>query len=206
MAETLAAVGTWMATTFGTTAAPAAVASDFALAAVPGATLAAPAAVAAPAAAGFSLTAGDVLVGGAGAFGAMSALSAAQATAQAAAFNAAQLKRGAEREKAIAEMEAASYRRNQLARLALARTELAGGGRDMTGTAIKLDEQAVEDIAYEEAVIRAGGHLAGQELTEQAQLQRASGSFARRAGLLRAGTTLASAGSRLSALQNNFFG
>ena len=152
------------------------------------------------------LTLGDILIAGSGGVGAMASFQAAESASMANAFNAAQLDRGADRTKAIAEMEAASYRKNQLSRLASARTGLNASGRDMTGTAIRLDDQAVEDIAYEEAIIKAGGHLAGQELSEQASLQRASGSYASRAGLIRAGTTLASAGGRMSALQSNFFG
>lgn len=151
-------------------------------------------------------TAGDLLIGGAGALGAIASLDAAQATAQAAAFNAAQFDRGADRAKAISDMEANSYRKNQLSRLARARTDMLASGRDMTGTAIRLDDQAVEDIAYEEAIIRAGGHQTAQEYSDAALLKRSEGSYAQRAGLLRAGTTLASAGGRMNRLHSEFFG
>lgn len=99
-------------------------------------------------------------------------------------------------ERQTSEAEAQDFLRNQRRLLSTARARRAGSGVDLTsGTPLLVDDETIDEIALQTARIRQGGEVQATRLEQGAQLRRAQGRAAQRAGFLRTGTSLLTAGS-----------
>lgn len=117
-------------------------------------------------------------------------IAAGQAQANAASFNAQVAQQQAEREKEIAEREAADFRRRESRVLAAARARRGGGGVTFQGSPLLVDEATAAEIELGAQNILVGGATRASRLRQQAALDRSRGSSARSGGFLNAGSTL----------------
>ncbi len=124
------------------------------------------------------------------AVGAVSSVAAGQAQANAAAFNAEVAQQQAERERQIAEREAADFRRQQSRVLAASRARRAGAGVTFQGSPLLVNESTAAEIELSVQNILVGGETRASRLRQQAALERANASSARTGGILGAGSTL----------------
>ncbi|HIC82452.1 MAG TPA: hypothetical protein EYP07_16035 [Kiloniellaceae bacterium] len=124
------------------------------------------------------------------AVGAVGSVAAGQAQADAAAFNAQVAQQQAERERQIAEREAADFRRQQSRVLAASRARRAGSGVTFQGSPLLVDEATAAEIELSAQNILAGGATRASRLEQQAALDRANARSARTGGVLGAGATL----------------
>ena len=124
---------------------------------------------------------------GVGAVGAIQQGRAAQAAGE---FNAQVGMQQAAREKQIAGLQAEQFTRSQQALLAKSRAARLASGVSYQGTPTLLDDQAVDEIAYNEALIRSGGEVKATRLEQEAALSRFGGRSARTSGMFRAGQSL----------------
>lgn len=127
---------------------------------------------------------------------AVGTISSGIAAKRAADFNAAIALQRAQRERDIANRNAAIFRRRQNALSANERARRAGAGvLPGTGTPLLVADAFLDEVLIGEATIRAGGETRATRLEAEASLARFRGRNARTAGFIRAGTTLLTAGS-----------
>lgn len=94
-------------------------------------------------------------------------------------------------ERAASESEADEFLRSQRRLLATARARRGGSGVDLTsGSPLLVDEDTIDEIAFQTARIRHGGEVQATRLEQGAQLRRAQGKAAQRASYFRAGSSL----------------
>jgi hypothetical protein len=119
-----------------------------------------------------------------------------EADQQALNFEAEQLDRNAEEERAIATREVAENRRQRQLVLSRARAAGAasGGGRDFD-----LEADLDEEADYRRLTALYDGETRARSLRTTAAVRRGEGSAARRAGFIRAGSTIASGASSMFA-------
>jgi len=122
--------------------------------------------------------------------GAAGAIHQGKATQAAAEFNAATLTQQAAREKEIAELQANQFSQAQQRLRSGMLAKRVASGVQITGSPLLVDEDAVDEIAFNEALIRAGGEVKATRLQQQADLERFSGGSARISGMFRAGGSL----------------
>lgn len=137
----------------------------------------------------WALVAAGAAVAGAG-VGAVGAIQQGKAAQSAAEFNAKVGMQQAGREREIAGLQAEQFSRSQQALLSRARAARLASGVSFQGTPALLDEQAVDEIAYNEALIRAGGEVKATRIEQDAALSRFGGQSARMSGMFRAGGSL----------------
>ena len=124
------------------------------------------------------------------AVGAVSSVASGQAQANAAAFNAEVAQQQAERERQIAEREAADFRRQQSRVLAASRARRAGAGITFQGSPLLVNESTAAEIELGVQNILVGGATRASRLRQQAALDRSRARSARVGGFLGAGSTL----------------
>lgn len=127
---------------------------------------------------------------------AASAIAAGMAQANAGDFSAEVSQQQAERERAIAERDAAEQRRRGSRDLAAMRARQAGRGVTQQGSALLVGETAAGDVEQGAREIRDEGRDRARALQQRAALARAQADARRSAGFRRAGSTLLTAGSR----------
>lgn len=138
--------------------------------------------------------------------GAVGAIQQGKATQAAAEFNAATLAQQAQREKEIAGLQAEQFSKAQSRLRSSMLAKRVASGVQLTGTPVLVDEDAIDEIAFNEALIRSGGEIKATRLQQQAELERFGGRSARLSGLFRAGQSLLqgaySAGSLMATRSN----
>jgi hypothetical protein len=127
---------------------------------------------------------------------AASAVAASQAEADAADFSAEVSQQQAERERKIAERDAAEHRRHGSRQLATTRARRAGRGVSLEGSPLLVEQAAAGDIELGAREILSDGAETAQALRQRAALQRAQAAAGRAAGYRRAGSTLLTTASR----------
>jgi len=130
------------------------------------------------------------------ALSAASAIAASQAEADTADFSAEVSQQQAERERQIAERDAAEHRRHGSRELAATRARRAGRGVTQQGSPLLAEQASAGDIELGARDILADGAEAGQALRQRAALQRAQAEARRATGHRRAGSTLLTAAGR----------
>lgn len=140
-------------------------------------------------AAGWAAIAAISAAGAAG-VGAAGAIQQGKATQAAAEFNAKVGMQQAGREREIAALQAEQFSKSQQALLSKVRAARLASGVTMSGTPLLMDDDAVSEIAYNEALIRSGGEVRATRLEQDAQLARFGGRAARQSGMFRAGGSL----------------
>lgn len=117
-------------------------------------------------------------------------LSAGKAAEQQANYQAAVLRQQAERERRIAEIEARRIRKDGERLAARQRARVAAAGARLTGTPLLLIGQTAEDAELGALTALNNAEAAAIRKQQEAELERASGRTKRRAGQIRAGSTL----------------
>ena len=117
-------------------------------------------------------------------------LQGASAQADAAEFNATALEQQAARERQVAGLEAAEAEREGSRAIGRDRALRSASGVAFTGTPLLVDEDTVGSIAFNSAIIRAGGNVSATRLQQQAQIGRIGARSTRTGGFFRAGETL----------------
>ena len=154
--------------------------------------LAVPAATASGIGLGTALSAGGLLFSG------LSAISGGNQAAANARYQADLYQRQADREKQLAALDEAEYRRRGSALLATQRARLGDAGVDFTGTALDLSAEAAAQLELQALKIRSGGLAKADDDEGQAALTRYGGLGAqRRSYLSAAGSTLGGLGDLL---------
>lgn len=121
---------------------------------------------------------------------AVGSVSAGQAQANAAEFNATVAQQQAERERQIAQREAADFLRRESRVLAASRARRAGSGVTSQGSPLLVDESTAAEIELGARNILVSGATNASRLEQQAALDRANARSARAGGILGAGSTL----------------
>lgn len=121
---------------------------------------------------------------------AVGSVSAGQAQANAAEFNATVAQQQAERERQIAQRDAADFRRRESRVLAASRARRAGSGVTSQGSPLLVDESTAAEIELGARNILVSGATNASRLEQQAALDRSNARSARAGGLLGAGSTL----------------
>lgn len=132
---------------------------------------------------------GDVALAAAG-LGAAGAIREGQSRKMAADFNASVQRQMAEREEAIGKLSAEQFSRDASRNLATTRVARLASGVTMSGTPLLVDEAAVDEIAFNEALIKQGAEVKATRLRQQAELDQFGGRSARLSGMFRAGSSL----------------
>lgn len=141
---------------------------------------------------GWAATAAIAGMVGAG-VGAAGAIQQGKAAKQSAEFNAAMMKREADREKQIGELNARRVRKETESLAATQRALLAGGGGDQsTGSALLIQEDLAEEGEFNARLAEVNAETAVSTKMAQATLARMGGRAAGTSSYIRAGTTLLS--------------
>ena len=130
------------------------------------------------------------------AISAVGAISQGQAANQAARFEANQLRQQAERDRELARQKAADLRDAEARRRATLRALSAGGGTTLEGSPLAVLSDLASEAELQARRIVAAGDTAATRAEGSARLRAFEGRNARRAGFVRAGTTLLTAASR----------
>ena len=136
--------------------------------------------------------------------GAMGSIAAGQAQANAADFNAQIAQQQADRERQIADREAADFRRQQSRVLAASRARRAGSGVTSQGSPLMVDEATAAEIELGAQNTIVGGATRASRLEQQAALDRSSARGAKVGSFLTAGSTLLTGAG--NAANQSFFG
>lgn len=126
---------------------------------------------------------------GAGIIGAVGSISAGRSSAGAAEYNAAVNRQLAERARAEGDLEARQFAKDERRKLAVARTGRLASGVTMAGSPMMVDEDMINEIAFNEALIRSGGEVRATRAGQAAELQTARARSARTASYYRAGAS-----------------
>ena len=156
------------------------------------------------------VTAGGVVKGGlaaasigAGLVGAAGARQQGESAAQAAEFNARGSQQQAGREREAAGLEATEFAKKQRRQLATSRAGRLASGVTMSGSPLLVDEDTINEIAFNEALIRSGGETRATRLEQESTLQRSRAKSDRTASYYRAGSSLLGSARDLTFLYGN---
>ena len=127
---------------------------------------------------------------GSAAVGVAGARYSGEASARAAEYNAAVDLQRAQREREASGLEASQFVKQQRRQLATARTGRLASGVTMSGSPLLVDEDTINEIAFNEALIRSGGETRATRLEQSAALSKARGQSERTASYYRAGASL----------------
>lgn len=116
---------------------------------------------------------------------------AGEAAYQSGMYNAAVSQQQAQREREASEQEAKEFTKKQRRLLSSASVGRTGGsGVTMSGSPLLVDEDTINEIAFNEAMIRSGGEARATRQEQQAVLQRSGAEHARTASYYRAGGSI----------------
>ena len=127
---------------------------------------------------------------GSGVAGAAGQRYAGEASANAAEYNAAVDLQRAQREREASGLEASQFVKQQRRQLATARTGRLASGVTMSGSPLLVDEDTINEIAFNEALIRSGGETRATRLEQSAALSKSRAQSERTASYYRAGASL----------------
>lgn len=157
-------------------------------------------ATAVPAAAGTGLSLGTALSAAGLGLGALSAVSGGNQANANAQYQADLYSRQADRERQLAALDEAEYRRRGSALLATQRARMGDAGVDFTGTGLDISDATAAELELQALKIRSGGMLKADDDDAQAALTRYGGLGAqRRSYFSAAGSTFGGLGSLLRA-------